>query len=63
MASDNSPYIPALALESWNYIRYVGPGTNPPLFLCVEQDKVVVTINRLGPTQVSRDAVMDVLSH
>jgi hypothetical protein len=42
-------YAPALAVETWNYIQYLGPFAQPPaahLFLWVSQDKIIVATGR-----------------
>jgi hypothetical protein len=42
-------YAPALAVETWNYIQYLGPSAQPqaaPLFLCVNQGKLIVATGR-----------------
>ncbi|KAF8332527.1 hypothetical protein F5887DRAFT_922433 [Amanita rubescens] len=49
MSNTTPAYTSPLALEGWNYVRYVGPLANPqtePLFLCVRQGELVVAANR-----------------
>ena len=49
MANNNRTYTAAVALEGWNYIRYVGPLVNPqtePLFLCVREGDLIVAPDR-----------------
>ena len=49
-------YAPAIALESWNYVRYLGPLPRPqtaPLFLCVQQGELVVATGREASKLVS----------
>jgi hypothetical protein len=57
MSNDDPAYTSPLALEGWNYVRYVGPLANPqtePLFLCVKQGELVVAANREPSKLVSR---------
>jgi len=67
MPNVDPTYTSPLALEGWNYIRYVQPLANPqtePLFLCVRQGELVVAANREASKLVSRDIVIvDVVSH
>ena len=67
MPNVNPNYTAALALQCWNYIRYVGPlpdAQTEPLFLCMRQGELVVAANRQGSTMVSRDVIaIDVVSY
>lgn len=59
MANNSQTYTAAVALEGWNYIRYVGPAVNPqtePLFLCVRQGDLVVAPHREPAKLVSGTA-------
>jgi hypothetical protein len=61
--NNDQAHTAAVALEAWNYIRYIGPFVDPqtePLFLCVRQGNLIVAPDREPSKLVSRTVVVDV---